>query len=127
MFIFFGRQISQLAVPFTFRILIWLGYSCRSANFIQLWKVENREDDGWIKIRLNLLEALYCQAFSTHHGVLDQILPTAGTDQSTLYERPSYGPNLMTPLAQDGRLIIFQISFTTNLSVSISLAPSKGH
>jgi hypothetical protein len=102
-----AQSILKTSIDSLHYFMIWLGNGSRSANFIRLWKVEEHEDDDWKKIRMNLLEALFCQAFSTHHGVLDRIIPTPGTDQFTLYERPSYGLNLMTPLAQDGPLIDF--------------------
>lgn len=102
-----AQSILKASIDTLHYFMIWLGNGCRSANFIRLWKVEDYEDDDWKKIRMNILEVLFCQAFSTHHGVLDRILPTPGTDQFTLYERPSYGLNLMTPLAQDGPLIDF--------------------
>lgn len=100
-----AQSILKASIDSLHYFMIWLGNGCRSANFIRLWKVEDHEDDDWKKIRMNLLEALFCQAFSTHHGVLDRILPTPGRDQFTFYERPSYGLNLMTPLAQVGTLI----------------------
>lgn len=51
----------------------------------------------WRKNRINALGAPFCKAFSIRHGILDRILTIPGTDGFTLYERPSYGLNVMTP------------------------------
>lgn len=85
--------------------IIWLGNGTRSSNFIKLWEspVTSRELDenekNWEIIKTNLLEALFCKAFSTHHGILDRFDTKGNCDYP---KRPSYGLNLMTPLAQNG-------------------------
>lgn len=53
--------------------VIWLGNGHRTANFIKLWDFPRGEGDsntmGDITQR-NILEAVFCRAFSTHHGSL---------------------------------------------------------
>lgn len=52
------------------------------------------EEKIWTEIQTNLLEALFCKAFGTHHGDLDRC-------DSHSVKRESYGLNLMTLLAQN--------------------------
>jgi hypothetical protein len=78
--------------------IAWMGNGMRSVNFIRLWAFPETspttEEKIWTDIQMNLLEALFCKAFGTHHGVLDP-------SDSHSVERKSYGLNLMTPLAQN--------------------------
>ncbi|KAF5980571.1 hypothetical protein FCOIX_4712 [Fusarium coicis] len=76
--------------------IVWLGNGRRTASFIRLWEFPRGEGDsntmGDITQR-NILEAVLCRAFSTHHGSL-----TTWDNESGLAS--GYGLNVMTPLAQ---------------------------
>lgn len=76
--------------------VVWLGNGRRTANFIRLWEFPRGEGDSDTMgdiIQPNILEAVLCRAFSTHHGSL-----TTCDNESGLAS--GYGLNVMTPLAQ---------------------------
>jgi hypothetical protein len=76
--------------------IIWLGNGSRSANFIKLWEFPRGigASDKVFDICLrNILEALFCRAFDTHHGSLTTWDSTSGLPSG-------YGLNIMTPLVQ---------------------------
>jgi hypothetical protein len=76
--------------------IIWLGNGYRSANFIKLWSFPNAIGDSDtnkdVSMR-NILEAVFCRAFSTHHGSLTTWDKADGLQSG-------YGLNIMTPLVQ---------------------------
>ncbi|KAJ5753373.1 uncharacterized protein N7511_007526 [Penicillium nucicola] len=83
--------------------IVWMGNGQRNVNFIRLWACpESVTESGeasnrnWVKVRMNLLEALFCKAFFTHHGIMNR------HEGNRLLQLKSFGLNLMTPLAQNG-------------------------
>ncbi|KAH7309675.1 hypothetical protein B0I35DRAFT_440443, partial [Stachybotrys elegans] len=75
--------------------IIWLGNGHRTANFSLLWSAPPDSIwDDWLSLQFNLLEALFCRAFQTHHGCLS---PEAD-------RRPGMGLNIISPLLQ-GRIM----------------------
>jgi hypothetical protein len=98
--------------------IVWVGNGQRTASFIRLWdfpesasEIDDLENDplvkNWKQIQMNLLEALFCKAFRTHHGVLDR------HKNGQLLQLASYGLNVLTPLAQSG------VKFDTTLQMYI--------
>ena len=97
------------------QFIVWLGNGHRTMNFIRLWKFpeyhhpENESEEtterekSWRSMKMNFLEALFCKAFSTHHGILNR-LPEDSREQAQYYksDRRTFGLNLMAPLAQNG-------------------------
>ncbi|QKX64287.1 uncharacterized protein TRUGW13939_11460 [Talaromyces rugulosus] len=88
--------------------MIWLGNGDRRVNFIRLWGSpksneanrtgeEKKATQNWEKIKMNLLEALFCKAFFTHHGMLNRCEPNTLVPTMT-----SYGLNVMSPLVYGG-------------------------
>ncbi|KLO99206.1 uncharacterized protein LW94_8380 [Fusarium fujikuroi] len=76
--------------------VVWLGNGRRTASFIRLWEFPRGKGDSDTMgdiIQRNILEAVLCRAFSTHHGSL-----TICDEESGLAS--GYGLNVMTPLAQ---------------------------
>lgn len=114
-----AQYVLQASTSTLHYFIIWIGNGHRAANFIRLWSMEDEAEkvtdkleaakkDEWRRITMNLLEALFCQAFSTHHGILDRISPNSDAEEEatvTLQEKSSFGLNLMTPLAQNGAMI----------------------
>ncbi|KAL1859594.1 hypothetical protein VTK73DRAFT_7567 [Phialemonium thermophilum] len=75
--------------------IVWLGNGHRQARFVQLWAVpEGTAWDSWQQIRFNLLESLFCRAFSTHHG---SVLPPEDVAAAHCL---GYGLNIISPLMQ---------------------------
>lgn len=93
--------------------MLWMGNGNRAASFIRLWKFpKETPNDSWYQIRSNILEALFCRAFRTHHGIL------CGTDKPNENTR-SFGLNIMSPLVQ-GNVMLSQL-----LRVQASVGPSR--
>jgi hypothetical protein len=90
--------------------IVWIGNGTRTANFIRLWVCpldsDGLEDENaiknWNEVRQSLLEALFCKAFRTHHGVLNR------HETEQLQHISSYGLNLSSPLVPSGRKVNVQ-------------------
>ncbi|KAB8261064.1 hypothetical protein BDV32DRAFT_137719 [Aspergillus pseudonomiae] len=93
--------------------ILWMGNGNRTAHFIKLWEFpEDTLDDSWYQIRSNILEAVFCKAFKTHHGMLNRIdCPDSPTK--------SYGLNIMTPLVQG------YVTLSKALRVKANAGPSQ--
>lgn len=92
---------------------LWMGNGNRTANFIKLWEFsENTLDDAWYQIRSNILEAVFCKVFRTHHGMLNRI---DCLDSIT----KSYGLNVMTPLVQG------HVTLSKALRIKANAGPSQ--
>jgi hypothetical protein len=90
--------------------ILWLGNGSRSANFIKLWSFPKGKGDSDtmqdISMR-NILEAVFCRAFSTHHGSLTTWDKTDGLQSG-------YGLNIMTPLVQSNAVREIDIAVSKN-------------
>jgi hypothetical protein len=89
-----AQKILQCAYSTLQYFLLWLGNGHRSSNFVLLWTMPTQPEDSWFAMRCNLLEALFCRIFFTHHGCL----LSAGSNQSTTLR--GYGLNVVSPLMQ---------------------------
>ncbi|KAB8210838.1 hypothetical protein BDV34DRAFT_220017 [Aspergillus parasiticus] len=93
--------------------ILWIGNGNRTAHFFKLWEFpEDTLDDSWYQIRSNILEAVFCKAFRTHHGMLNRI---DCLDSRT----KSYGLNIMTPLVQG------YVTLSKALRVKANAGPSQ--
>lgn len=89
---------------------VWIGNGTREANFIRLWSCPSEDDilecegatETWNEVQQSLLEALFCKAFQTHHGVLDRHEP------NKLQKISSYGLNVLSPLWPSRKRPTFQ-------------------
>ncbi|KAL7787371.1 hypothetical protein V8C37DRAFT_266370 [Trichoderma ceciliae] len=70
-----------------------------SCPFIKLSEFpDNQILDEWYQIQSNLLEAIFCKAFFTHHGALEPT--TQPSTHITDLDHLGYGLNIVTPLIQ---------------------------
>ena len=81
--------------------ILWLGNGHRAANFLRLWSFSDTDSSDateWHQMRTNILEATFCRAFASHHGMLEAIQDT--------YEGSGLGLglNIMSPLLQGAAL-----------------------
>ncbi|KAJ5179717.1 hypothetical protein N7492_002927 [Penicillium capsulatum] len=92
--------------------IVWMGNGHRSMNFIRLWSVPRNKMDmnHWLIIKQNILESVFCKAFNSHFGVLDGRTAEACLQENFVPQNPSFGLNLMTPLAQGGFKLGFERS-----------------
>lgn len=98
-----------------------MGNGHRRANFIRLWSFEETKEDNsgphqtndqdkndtdvhdsahyrWADIQANILEFVFCEAFSTHHGVYRH--DAGGIPADNIREPQRCGLNVMSPLIQ---------------------------
>ncbi|KAL4788327.1 hypothetical protein BJX76DRAFT_353354 [Aspergillus varians] len=67
-----------------------------------LWEFPAETIKGeWYTTCCNILEAVFCRAFRTHHGILEL------TDVPVSKSKRRFGLNIMTPLVQDGIISSF--------------------
>ncbi|KAL5365664.1 hypothetical protein BJX96DRAFT_181832 [Aspergillus floccosus] len=68
-----AQKILQNSFASLFYYIAWLGNGHRTVTFLNLWGFPEgtTADDKWYRVSCNLLEALFCKAFKTHHGMLD--------------------------------------------------------
>ncbi|KAK1763475.1 hypothetical protein QBC33DRAFT_622894 [Phialemonium atrogriseum] len=77
--------------------VIWVGNGHRQANFIMLWSALPQDWNDWMQLRFNMLEAIFCSAFQSHHGCL--ALPDELPDHANL----GCGLNMISPLMQSAK------------------------
>ncbi|KAJ5715261.1 uncharacterized protein N7483_012442 [Penicillium malachiteum] len=88
-----AQQILKAEYGSLHHFMVWLGNGSQSANFIRLWMIEDEEEtekpkdakeEEWKQMKMNILEALFCKAFSTHHGTVDPHAGTRGADNKII-------------------------------------------
>ncbi|CEL04692.1 hypothetical protein ASPCAL05818 [Aspergillus calidoustus] len=89
------QNILQHSTASLHYFVLWMGNGHRSTSFIRLWEFpESTPADEWYQVQANILEAVFCRAFRSHHGMLDH--PDTGQATATRY----FGLNVMSPLVQ---------------------------
>ncbi|PYH29585.1 uncharacterized protein BO87DRAFT_410362 [Aspergillus neoniger CBS 115656] len=113
-----AQQIIKGSTASLYYFNLWIGNGHRYARFIKLWGFpKNTVTDGWYQACSNLLEALFCRAFRTHHGMLNRLGSKYQNDgkASTL----GWGLNIMSPLVQGN------LALNKELRTKANIGPSK--
>ncbi|BCR98572.1 uncharacterized protein AKAW2_40255A [Aspergillus luchuensis] len=113
-----AQQIIKGSTASLYYFNLWIGNGHRYARFIKLWGFpKDTVTDGWYQACSNLLEALFCRAFRTHHGMLNRLGSKYQNDgkASTL----GWGLNIMSPLVQGN------LALNKELRTKANIGPSK--
>ncbi|RAK90633.1 hypothetical protein BO79DRAFT_262415 [Aspergillus costaricaensis CBS 115574] len=113
-----AQQIIKGSTASLYYFSLWIGNGHRYARFIKLWGFpKDTVTDGWYQACSNLLEALFCRAFRTHHGMLNRL----GSKYQN-YGKAStlgWGLNIMSPLVQGN------LALNKELRTKANIGPSK--
>ncbi|GKZ28548.1 hypothetical protein AbraIFM66950_009439 [Aspergillus brasiliensis] len=115
-----AQQIMRGSTASLYYFILWIGNGHRHARFIKLWGFpKNTVNDTWYQACSNLLEALFCKAFRTHHGLLNQLSSKYQDDGKVSSSGLGWGLNIMSPLVQGNAAL------TKELRTKANAGPSK--
>ncbi|GJP93790.1 bestrophin, RFP-TM, chloride channel family protein [Aspergillus niger] len=119
-----AQQIMNNSTASLYYFNLWIGNGHRYARFIKLWSFpKDTVNDTWYQACSNLLEALFCKAFRTHHGMLNRLGSEHQDDGKASSSGLGWGLNIMSPLVQGNTALNKELR--TKANAGPSKAPDR--
>ncbi|PYH32792.1 uncharacterized protein BO87DRAFT_377867 [Aspergillus neoniger CBS 115656] len=123
-----AQQIMKGSTSSLFYFSLWIGNGHRYARFIKLWGFpKDTVNDVWYQACSNLLEALFCKAFRTHHGMLNRLSSEHWANGESSTSGLGWGLNIMSPLVQGNAALTKELRTKANIGPSKAPDPQIQH